>query len=231
MRSVLGRKPIGTIAYMGGIMAVPEEFAWSWGQMLAYNAEMWLADKPTAFIHYARARASDHAPARNQLASSMLGDWLIQFDCDHTFECDVAHRLVRLADEAGVDVVSALYQFKHDPHSPVAFHYDERGSRPISSWSQEAKLIEIGATGAGCLFVRRSVFDRIAAECTDQPFTRFVGWSEDHSFFRRCHELGIKTYLAPKIECHHLIVRPVTLEDYQVEHQRTETSHLVGGFA
>lgn len=231
MSVIVGRKPIGTIAYMGGVMSVAEDFAWSWGQMLAYNAEIWLADHPAGFIHYTRAKASDHAPSRNMLASSMLGDWLIQFDTDHVFDCDIAHRLVRLADEAGVDVVSGIYQFKHEPYSPVAFHYDaQMVSRPIASWDQDAKLLEIGATGAGCLFVRKSVFDRIAKECPDQPFTRFVGWSEDHSFFRRCHELGIKTYLAPKLQCNHLRVHSISLDDYEMEHSKNDNSYAVGGF-
>lgn len=228
---IVGKKPLGTISYMGGVMSVPEEFCWSWGQMLAYNTEIWLADKPTEFIHYSRAKASDHAPSRNLLASSMMGDWLIQFDTDHTFDCDIAYRLVRLADEAGVDVVSGMYQFKHEPYSPVAFHYDDKMvSRLISSWDQDAKLLEIGATGAGCLFVRKSVFDKIAAKCPDQPFTRFVGWSEDHSFFRRCHELGIKTYLAPHLQCNHLRVHAISLDDYEMEHVRNDQSYSVGGF-
>lgn len=231
MSVIVGRKPIGTISYMGGVMAVPEEFCWSWGQMLTYNSEIWLADSPNEFIHYSRARASDHAPSRNMLAATMHGDWLIQFDTDHTFDCDIAHRLVRLADEAGVDVVSGVYQFKHAPHSPVAFHYDENGaSRPIASWSKEAKLLEVGATGAGCLFVRRSVFDKISKECTDQPFTRFVGWSEDHSFFRRCHEVGIKTYLAPHLECNHLRVHQISLDEYEMDDQMAEAQFAVGGF-
>ena len=215
---------------MGGVMSVPEDFAWSWGQMLAYNQEIWLADKPTEFIHYSRSTFSDHAPARNQLVSSMQGDWLIQFDTDHVFDCDIAHRLVRLADEAGVDVVSAVYQFKASPHSPVAFHYDDKGSsRPIAGWSSEAKLLEIGAAGAGCLFVRRSVFNKIAKECPDQPFTRFVGWSEDHSFFKRCHDVGVKTYLAPKIESYHLKVQPLSLDDYDMP-ETTDNQFAVGGF-
>lgn len=231
MSVIVGRKPIGTISYMGGVMAVPEDFAWSWGQMLAYNSEIWLGEKPAEFIHYTRAKASDHAPSRNMLAATMQGEWLIQFDTDHTFDCDIAHRLVRLADEAGVDVVSGMYQFKHPPNSPVAFYYDQTGaSKPIAAWDRKARLLEIGATGAGCLFVRKSVFQKIARECPDQPFTRFVGWSEDHSFFRRCHEVGIKTYLAPQIECNHLRVHAISLDDYDMDAQSTDATYSVGGY-
>ena len=226
---IVGRRPIGTVAYMGGVMCVPERFTWSWGQLLAYNSEIWLGDRPNEYIHYARSTFSDHAPARNQLAASFHGEWLVQLDTDHSFDCDIVHRLVRVADEAGVDVVSALYQFRAPPHSPVAFHYDSHGSRPIATWSPDAKLLEIGATGAGCLFVRRSVFDRIAMECPDQPFTRFVGYSEDHSFFKRCHDIGIKTYLAPQIHSAHLRVHEITLDDYAVPVD-VETQHEVGGF-
>ena len=66
-------------------------------------------------------------------------------------------------------------------------------------------------------------------ECPDQPFTRFVGWSEDHSFFKRCHDVGVKTYLAPKIESYHLKVQPLSLDDYDMP-ETTDNQFAVGGF-
>ena len=46
-------KHIGSVAYMGGIWAKPEEFDWSWTQMLCFNYEH------LGPIHYDRARLTN----------------------------------------------------------------------------------------------------------------------------------------------------------------------------
>jgi hypothetical protein len=33
-------RAIGTVAYLGGVMAVPEPFAWSLAQLVQYNSEL-----------------------------------------------------------------------------------------------------------------------------------------------------------------------------------------------
>jgi hypothetical protein len=85
---------------------------------------------------------------------------------------------------------------------------------PLMDWDARLDMMEIYSAGAGCLWVRRSVYDRIRAELNEQPFTRINGMGEDHSFFLRLHKLGIKAVAALKVECHHLQVRPLTLADY-----------------
>ena len=223
---LIGRKPIGTVSYMGGVPAVLEEFCWSWSQLVQFNCEQ--IESPQSFIHYDRAKYSDHAPARNSLVRNMQGDWLLQLDTDHQFEPDLLARILRLYRETGARVISGLYRFKKPPYAPVAFG-GETGT-PVLEWASGLELFEITGAGAGCLFAERSVFDEIRAKCKCEPFDRMPSTSEDHSFFRRCKECGIKTYLAPNIEFDHLIVSAVTSKLYDGELLTSQRSE-VGGFS
>ncbi len=229
---LLGRKALGTVAYLGGVPAVLESFTWSWGQMIHYNHEMFV--EGPHYVHYDRASISDHGPARNSLVSRFLGDWLVMMDTDHRFDPDIVARLVRTADEAGVDVLSAVYQMKQSPHVPVLFQWVGEGLQPMGVWPPDVKVLQIGSAGAGCLFIRRSVFDRLAnAYPNTNPFDKLHPFSEDHSFFLRCKEQGIKCYAAMHIESNHLRVIPVTSADLPVpgELMIAMMAEPVGGFS
>lgn len=227
---LLGRKAIGTVAYMGGLPALLERFCWSWGQMVQYNQE--LVCEGTDYVHYMRTTISDHAPARNNLVAKFLGDWLVLFDTDHEFDPDIVARLLNLADAYEVDVLSGVYQMKTSPHVPVLFQWvkiseegEELGLQPMVKWDKRATLVQIGSAGAGCLFIRRKVFDQIATEWPDEgPFDKIHPFSEDHSFFIRCKKLGIKAYAAMHVHCNHLRVFPVTLDD--LHHDELQVSEL-----
>lgn len=207
-----GKVTVGTIAYMGGVPSNLEAFTWAWGQLIAYNAD-YLVDQNER-IHYDRATVSYHSFARNNLSDKMRGDWLLMLDMDHQFEPDLAARLLNMANWHGLDVLTGLYVYKQAPHNPVLF--TRRGDKVeyLGDWDKSAQVFEVGAAGAGCLFVRRSVFARIRAELDENPFEIRKCFSEDNSFFDRCHELGIKTWCCPMIESPHLAVRPFTLADY-----------------
>lgn len=232
---LLGRKAIGTVAYMGGLPAVLETFTWSWGQMIQYNQEVFC--EGSEYIHYERTTISDHAPARNNLVTKFIGDWLIQMDTDHQFEPDIVARMVKLANLHEIDVLSAVYQMKRQPHVPVLFQWirkaedDSVGLQPLATWPKEAKLIQIGSAGGGCLFVRRSVFDKISKEYKDEgPFDKIHPYSEDHSFFLRCRQVGVKAYAAMQIHCNHLRVAPVTFDDLDTSELVTSELFPIEGF-
>lgn len=209
---LIGSKPIGSICYMGGVPAVLEEFCWSLAQLLVYSREALCQERE--YIHIDRVKFSDHGPARNRLVENFLGDWLLMLDCDHQFEPDLLARMVWRMKKYNLDVLSGLYRFKDPPCSPVlyAFGADDM-CRPIARWPKETEVFQIGGAGAGCLLVRRKVFDLISEKLNESPFDRYVGFSEDHSFFMRLRKLGIKSFCAPDIECDHLRIRPVTFED------------------
>lgn len=163
-----------------------------------------------------KASVSWHESARNELVDKMKGDWILMLDTDHTFAPDLLSRLLGLMKRYDAKVISGIYQYKFPPHAPVVNAWTPEGRLvPILDWDREAEILEIGAIGAGNLLVRREVFDAIRKKFNCNPFDIIQGLSEDYSFFWRCKELGIPCYLAPKVECHHVIGHVLSVEDYK----------------
>lgn len=211
--SVIGKNINGTVAYMGGVMSLPEPFVHSWTQMVQYNYEYL---EP---IKYDRATVSYHSFARNSLVDNMQGDWLLQLDTDITFEPDLLGRMLHKMDKFGIDVLSGLYLYKSSPHPPVAYNYDpkKKEKQILGDWQKDADLIPLKSAGAGCLLVRRSVFDRIRST-GEGPFDIYFdsksALSEDHSFFERCWKLDIPVYAAPDIWVNHLMYKELKEDDF-----------------
>jgi hypothetical protein len=202
---------IGTIGYLGGVMSVPEPFCFALSQLVCFTHEALC--QPGQSIHIERTRLSLHDYARNDLVSRMRGDWLLMLDTDLTFEPDLAARLVRFLELRDLDVVTGCYGFKGEPHFPVAYLHEPKSDRHelIAQWDQKLDLVPVDSAGGGTLLIRRRVFERITRELHENPFDRYAGKGEDHSFFIRCRKLGIQPYWAPRCEAGHLAyydVRP-----------------------
>lgn len=211
------RRCVGTVAYLGGLPAVLESFTWSWGQMIQFNAEYLAGDG--AYVHLDHATVSLHDYARNSLVRSMRGDWLIMLDTDHAFEPDLCVQLVTLANTLNLDVLTAIYCHRASPNVPVIYNWggpNDDAVQPMAWWSKEARVLQIGSAGAGTLFVRRSVFERILNELKEEPFTRFDNLGEDHSFAKRLKKLGIPMYAAMNVESRHLQVKAIPLSQYKM---------------
>ena len=87
-------------------------------------------------------------------------------------------------------------------------------SQPLARWPEDARVLQIGSAGGGCLFVRRSVYDRLAeAYPSHGAFDKLHPFSEDHSFFLRCKEQEIPCYAAMQIHSAHLRVVPTEMGD------------------
>jgi len=209
----LGKKPIGTIGYMGGLMSVPEAFMWSYGQMIQYNSDYLV--EPNECIYYTRSSISFHSAARNSLVDSMKGDWLLMLDTDHVFDPDIAARLLNVMNINNIDVITALYQYRTHPHSPVIYQWTDKGLEAIGDWDRldGPYLIPIGSSGAGCLMIKRTVFEKIKKELKEGPFDIVHPYGEDHSFFKRLKTLGIKAYCAPHIESHHIQIKQLSIDN------------------
>lgn len=225
---MMANKPMGTIAYMGGVYALPEAFCWSLAQMVQYNAEY--LSGPGRCVHYDRATVSYHSFARNSLADQMRGDWLLMLDTDHSFEPDLAARMLMRMEKHQIDVLAGIYLYKSPPFMPVLYRWNGEAYEVIGQWDGEPRIFEIGSAGAGCLMVRKKVFDRIRNELGEGPFDIEHPYSEDHSFFNRLRRLGIKAYCDPDIECHHLSNRVLTLADFDRSQIRLSEKYNVAGF-
>jgi hypothetical protein len=215
---LLGKKIIGTISYMGGVMTLPEPFVWSWSQMLEFNSDYLV--NPGESIYYFRSTTSYHSTARNYLVQAMKGDWLLMLDTDHVFDPDLASRMIFQMEKDNLDVLVGVYQYKGPPHSPKLYHFNEKnqgGIEMIGDWQKPKGgnyLIPVDAAGGGCLLVKKHVFELIKKKLKQEPFDIIPPFSEDLSFFKRLKKLGIKVYAAPHIEYHHLTYKPLSLEDY-----------------
>ena len=209
-----GRKPIGTVGYLGGVPANLEAFTWAWGQLIQYNA-LYLCREGQR-VHYIRSKHSFHSIARNQLANDAIGKWLLMLDIDHTFEPDVCVRLLRFMNIFNLDVLSAMYFHKDPPHIPIMFKHDEenKAMRNIGVWDKGVKVVKVDSTGGGTLLVRTEVFRRIRKELKEEPFDIIAPYGEDHSFALRLQKLGIDTWCSPVVESGHLKVSEITSKNY-----------------
>lgn len=227
---LIGRKTIGTICYMGGIMGIPEPFVKCWGDMLQYNAEYLI--KPTERIFYNRATVSYHSFARNSLIDAMQGDFILMLDTDIMFEPDLAARMLHRMNTYDIDVLTCMYPYKAYPHAPVLYGRDSKTKEKyvIGNWQQDVSIMQIDSAGAGCLMIRRNVVDRFVKH-KQNLFEQVGDLSEDHSFFERLRRLKMKAYVALDIEIGHLIYKTLTIkDDYPREDMRIGKRNLVEGF-
>lgn len=202
--------PVGTISYMGGVFATPEEFTFSLSQMCLFNERFGLAG-----CHYNRPTTSLHDEARNWMVDNMRGDWLLMLDTDHVFRPDIALRLVHRSYTFDLDVVSGFYQYKTWPHAPLIFAWGENveGVKSITDWHPKHPLFSIDAAGGGCLLVRKSAFVLIIKTLGEKPFDRFDKWGEDLAFFQRLKRVGLRAWCDSRVRCHHINKRPVDMDD------------------
>ena len=221
---LFGKRPAGTIAYLSGAMQL-ESFGWAYANLLLFSNEYC---PPGMYVHPDHATNSGQINARNELFSRMQGDWLLQLDSDHDFEPDLAIRLLTLFEQHQLDVLCGFYCYKEAPYNPVLFQYAETNEggefRGIVDWGgtepgtrkEDIKLLPIAAAGAGCLLVRKSVFERIVKETGKLPFSQPDGYKnnyDDFNFFEHCRRLGIKCWCAPHVEAAHLRITGYGMQD------------------
>ncbi len=208
-------KIIGTIGRMWADM-IYSQAADSITEMVQFS--QMTIPSPGEMILFNKAAVSYHEMGRNQLVEEMEGDWLLQVDTDHVFAPDLLVRLLAVQKKYDAPVVSAIYQYKHAPHGPVAGMWTgEKNISPIKDWDRSLEALEVGVCGAGALLVRKDVFKRIKGELGEAPFQITEGLSEDYSFCRRCRKLGIPVTLAPQVEAHHIVRHSLSVLDYRGE--------------
>lgn len=226
---LLGRKIIGTIGIMSGIPSLPEPFSWSLLQMSLYNSD-YLCEQNEQ-IHYEKATISFHAAARNDLVNRMHGEWLLLLDTDHQFDPDLAARMLFCMNKYKIDVLTGIYTHKAEPHIPVIYRYEKgKGFNPLVVLKKNTSVFRIDSAGAGCLMIRRSVFNRIHNELHEGPFDITPPYGEDHSFFLRLRKLKIKAYCNPHIECKHLSWRSLSLSDLKENDLQLMKRNDIHGF-
>lgn len=164
---------------------------------------------------------------RNKLVKATLEsdcEWLFMLDADMGFEADTLSRLLAVADPKERPVVGGL-----------CFSYRELGADgmggmftyptpTILMWQEHADgisrftgtgfgengypvntMIKVGATGAACVLIHRSVLERIGKDWFNQiPCPDGTLEGEDISFCHRCMDLDIPIWIHTGIRTTHM---------------------------
>lgn len=167
------------------------------------------------------------AAGRNHLVNSFLAteaEWLFMVDDDMSFDGDVLERFLKVADPVKAPIVGGLtFGTGRDGIFPTLFRVDPEVQGPVrmDSWPLDpnSSLVEVDATGAACLFVHRSVFEKMG-EQYGGPWKWFqetalggntVG--EDMTFCLRARALGFPIVVDTSIKFGH--VKPRVIDEHE----------------
>lgn len=166
--------------------------------MLAFPTDGWpriefmmsvvaVARDPQSPVDAVHARTSGPVltKARNEITVHFLEspfEWLWMVDTDITFSLATLPAMLRCADPGERPVISALYRSPLEADRvpyPVLYSagHDEQGRFRFGVIKDppENRLVHVGAAGAGCLLLHRSVFERISKA---KPEDDLLWWAE-----------------------------------------------------
>lgn len=172
---------------------------------------------------------------RNQMVRIFLrttGDWLWIVDSDMTFQPDVVDRLLEHASEESPIVGALCFSQKWKDGKqgffPTLFVTDGEDTWRMDRYPAD-QLIQVDATGTGCLLVHRSVFEKMK-EIYEPPFPwfqetvkdgRHIG--EDVTFCNRARECGFPIAVHTGIKTGHVKWRVVDESVYwEAEYGKVE---------
>lgn len=144
------------------------------------------------------------ADARNSLVeqAQMEGcSWLFMLDTDQVYPTDALFKLLR----HNVPICGVRVHRRWPPFDPIFYRGELGKYKPVPDAEMfSGDLIEVDATGTGCVLFNMEVFDQVAA-----PWFQFgqvdgkpVG--EDISFMSKAREKGIQIYVDTSIDVGHL---------------------------
>lgn len=155
-------------------------------------------------------------------------DALLLLDGDQTFPDDMVDRLW----SHGVDIVSGLYFRRTFPPAPVAYAASEKWPlQPLFEWKHlinDKGLVPIGATGFGCVLIKRNVFEYFDKHILkpkepyifNGPYPERAGhwrsYGADLRFFDRARQHGFDVWLDPNCKSGHIGHIELNEESYQV---------------
>jgi len=182
--------------------------------------------KPANTLFLFETKKPDVALSRNILAAQALRDkceWLFYLDCDVVPPLNAVPRLLF----ANLPIVSALYWRRYEGLEPCIYKISNEGI-PVTYTHEEllalgTVLTEVEATGAGCLLIHSSVFEKLKptveqfdlqdpVTAEKLPCWKFweyivhsnVNLSEDIVLASRVKGLGYKIFADLTIRCGHL---------------------------
>ena len=161
----------------------------------------------TALAHVTGACISSN---RNKIVDQALengAEWIWFIDDDHRFPPDTLTRLL----SHNVDIVSGLYLQRVAPYTPHRYDREEANGAlwPKLLTQGESGLDEVLSTGAGCLLVRTSVFEKLERPYWRLGQIRSDVWSDDFDFCRRARAAGFKIWCDLDVLVGHYVIHCV----------------------
>ena len=154
------------------------------------------------------------AAARNNLVQSFLatpGEWLFMVDDDMTFDPDALVRLLETADKDERPIVGGFaYAAGRDGYFSTLWSMDENRNPVRVDDYDGGEVLRVIGTGAACLLVHRTVFEKIYENYGDTAWPWFQETSlnghtvgEDFTFCIRAGEAGFPVHVDTRVEFGH----------------------------
>lgn len=184
------------------------------------------------------------ADGRNQAVTRFLdiypdAEWLLCIDSDMGFDPDTLEQLIAAADPQDRPVMGGLcfaakYAGHTDQHAalvtwvPTIYQRTPEGTFTAAYDYPAGRVIEVGASGAACLLIHRTVLERIRDELGPVWFDNLPGgrgWmGEDFSFCERLHRLGVPIHVHTGVRTSHHKDVWFTEADYRLNRQPATTA-------
>jgi len=163
-------------------------------------------------IRAARGRVDE---MRNQIAKVAMVNGcthVIFTDSDHRFHPRTFETLIK----RDLPIVGALCYMRYPPFEPVMLKGEPGDYTIMEEWEDD--LVEVDATGAGCLCVKMEVFHNMEPpwfEFSPNPRPGYPLIGEDVTFCHKAKQLGYRIYVDTTVPCTHLATVEVDHRVYE----------------
>ncbi len=116
-------------------------------------------------------------------------------------------------------IISGLYFHRNPPHEPHLYKIEKENLVSIKNY-QKNSTAECDAVGAGCLLIRRDVFEKLkpAAKFVDGQHQFFVTTptvGEDIFFCELAKKNGIEIFCDTSVKCGHIELSVIEEKDFE----------------
>lgn len=172
---------------------------------------------------------------RNEVVMEFLAtpaEYLWFCDDDMQFGHDTLAKMIEVREATGCRVVGGLYSNVGLDGGIIPMAYWLTPSNRVQAYApwnivksldNGVKSLKIYSTGCGCLLIHRSVLEEMVAkyglpmpcfanEIHEDSDGRPVVQGEDHTFFRRLHDMGIEAQLRLDVDVTHFKITALTTQ-------------------